>query len=358
MRRQDRYILNGALIAGGTMILADIFMQWIEHKDKGVDFTWESYNGMRTLKRTLISAAVGGGLGYCYYFSKIREEAGFAFNSDEYLKKILTVEHLKANPAAYRSVIAYRAKIKQWMADIFGNRLVSLPEDTGSFIKRTAIGSNYDLDIILPFKRDSYKTLDVMYYDVYDIVKEAFSDVAEITKQTKAIGLTFENNGNPIHFDVVPGREINNYAKEKDLNLYVNPYWMWGKSSSFKTNVNIQKSMTLNNPRARATIKLLKVYKDRNRLPLPALIIEQCVVDALSEENFGAYTSQTANLLNCMEFISRKLEQRELKDIANSNNNLNAKITEIDRICVANQLRKDIRRINENPRYIKEIFEC
>lgn len=46
MRRQDRYILNGALIVGGATVLLDILMQWLEHRDKGIDFTWESYNGM------------------------------------------------------------------------------------------------------------------------------------------------------------------------------------------------------------------------------------------------------------------------------------------------------------------------
>lgn len=39
------------------------------------------------------------------------------------------------------------------MVDKFGNKLVTLPEDTGSFYKRTAINSNFDLDIVLPFKK-------------------------------------------------------------------------------------------------------------------------------------------------------------------------------------------------------------
>jgi hypothetical protein len=358
MRRQDRYILNGALIVGGATVLLDILMQWLEHRDKGIDFTWESYNGMRTFKRSLVGATVGGGLGYGYYCYKIREEANFPFNSDEYVKKILTEEHLKANPAVFKSVVAYREKVKQWLVDKFGNKLVAMPEDTGSFFKRTAIGSNYDLDIVLPFKRNSYSSLEEMYYDVYEVIGKAFGDRATVTKQTKAIGLTFENNGNPIHFDVVPGREINNYAVEKDLNLFVKPEWIWQRGGSFKTNVGIQKGMTINKPEARTVIKLLKAYRDRNSLPLPTLMVEQCVVDALSENNFGVYASPTENLLNCMGFISKRMEQKSLMDIANSNNNLHDKVTDMQKSYISNQLRKDIQRIEENPRYIKEIFEC
>ncbi len=358
MRRQDRNIVNGALIVGGATALVDILLQWIEHKDKGADFTWESYNGMRTLKRSLVGAAVGGGLGYVYYRYQISQEAKLPFNSDDYVKKILTEEHLKANPATFKSVVAYREKVKQWMVDKFGNKLVALPEDTGSFYKRTAINSNYDLDIVLPFRKNSYASLEEMYYNVYEKVGKTFGEKATVTRQTKAIGITFENNGNPIHFDVVPGREINNYAVEKDLNLYVKPDWIWQRGSSFKTNVGVQKSMTVNKPEARTVIKLMKAYRDRNGLPLPTLMIEQCVVDALSENNYGVYSSPTENLLNCMDFISKKLEQKSLIDIANSNNNLHDKVTDMQKSYISKQLRKDIMRIEENPRYIKEIFEC
>lgn len=356
MRRQDKQIVNGALIVGGATALIDIFLQWLENKEKGVDFTWDSYNGMRTFKRSIVGAAVGGSLGYSYYRYQISEEAKLSFNSDDYVKRVLTEENLKANPTALKNVVAHREKVKNWMLEKFGYNLVALPEDTGSFYKRTAIASNYDLDIVLPFKRSSYNSLQEMYYDVYEVMRKAFSDRATVTKQTKAIGLTFENNGNPIHFDVVPGREINNYAVEKDLNLYVKPDWIWQRGSSFKTNVDVQKSMTVNKSEARTVIKLLKTYRDRNNLPFPTLMVEQYVVDALSDNNFGVYASPTENLLNCMAFISKKMEQKSLIDIANSNNNLHDKITEMQKSYISNKLRNDIKRIEENPRYMKEIF--
>lgn len=64
MRRQERNIVSGALIVCGKTALVDVLLQWIEHKHKGVDFTWDSYNGIRTLKRSFVGAAVGSGLGY------------------------------------------------------------------------------------------------------------------------------------------------------------------------------------------------------------------------------------------------------------------------------------------------------
>lgn len=357
MRRQDRYITNGILWGAALTALADILIQWLEHKNRGERFTWENYDGWRTIKWSAIGGAVGGGIGYAVYCYKISEEAKLPFNSDEYVKKVLTKEHLKANPAAFKKVVASREKVKQWMVNKFGNKLVAFPEDTGSFIKRTAIVSNYDLDIVLPFKRSSYASLEEMYYDVYEVVGKAFGSTATVTKQTKAIGLTFENNGNPIHFDVVPGREINNYVVEKDLNLYVKPDWVWQRGKSFKTNVGLQRSITINKPEARAVIKLLKTYRDRSGLPLPTLMVEQCVVAALSESNFGVHASPTENLLNSMDFISKKMAQKSLIDIANSNNNLHDKVSDMQRSYISSQLQRDIKLIEENPRYIKEIFE-
>lgn len=358
MRRKEKYILNGALIFGGATAIIDIFSQWMEHRNAGLEFTWDSYNGRRTLKRSLTVAAVGAGLGYCYYQYKIKQEEKLPFNSDDYLKKVLTEEHLKANPSALKKVLRSREKIKQWLVDNFGTKLAAHPEDTGSFYKRTAISSNYDLDIVLPFMRDSYNSLKEMYYDVYEIVGKEFTNKAIVTKQTRAIGITFEIDGYPIHFDIVPGREINNYGKEKELNLYVRPSWIWQRGTSFKTNVGVQKNITVNKPEARAAIKLLKVYRDRNSLPLPTIIVEQCVVEALADNNYGVYASITENLLNCMDFISKKLNQKNLIDMANSNHNMQDKISELQRNYISNHLISDIKKIEGNPKYIQEIYEC
>ncbi len=328
MRRKERYIANAALIGAGITALAEVLIQWMEHIDRGEKFTWDSYDGKRTLKNSLKGGLIGAGAGYLYYEYSIYQESKLPFNSDEYLKVLLTEESLRNNPDLLDNVKAFREKVKQWLVDSFGNKLVCFPEDTGSFTKRTAISSNFDLDIILPFKYDSFSTLEDMYYFTHDIIEKEFASKATVTKQTKAIGLTFEKNGELIHFDIVPGREIKNYLVDRDLNLYVRPDWAWQKGSSFKTNVFTQKKMTVNKPEERRVIRLLKIYRDRNGSLLPTLIIEQSVVEALSNVNYGASTSDTENLLNSMNFIAKRLEQTAFIDHANSNNNLNNKVSE------------------------------
>lgn len=356
MRRQEKYISNGILLGVGLLALTDILIQWFEHYDQGQKFSWKSYNGKRTLKSAVIGGIVGGGIGYVMYCYKISEEEKLPFNSDEHIKKIITEEHLKTDPILYRNIIEYREKVKLSLFKIFENKLASFPEETGSFYKRTAINSKYDLDIILPFKRSSYSTLEKMYYDVYELVHKEFGSNATIIKHTKAIGITFDINEIPIHFDIVPGREISNYKIEKDLNLYVRPDWVWQRGGTFKTNIGIQKKITVNKQEARNVIKLLKAYRNRNDMYLPSVLIEQCVVDALSENNYGIHPSPTENLLNCMNFMTKKLSQKNLIDIANTNNNLNDKMSDVQKNYTTNQLQQDIKRIELNPKYLKEIF--
>ena len=358
MRRQDRYILNGALFVGGIAAFYDLIRQKNELNINGARLMLQNFDRMRIFKTFVGWAAAGAGLGYCFYCDKVLQEEELPFSADKYLKNVLEEEHLKADPADFRRAVALFKKVKQYLAEEFKYELAGPPVEAGSFGKRIAIGSNYDLDIVLPFDKYAYRTLEEMHYDVYETLRIKFKGVAIITKQKKSIRLVFESKGIPVYFDIVPGREINNYKVDKKLKLYVRPDWIGQKASSFKINVRLQKEMTVNKPAARKVIKLLKTYKDRNDLPLPTPLIEQCVTSALSENNFGVYHSLVENLLNCMDFVAKRLEQTSLRDMANSNNNLLDKLGHYKKICIAEQLQKDIMRIEENPGYVKDIFDC
>jgi hypothetical protein len=357
MRRRDKYILKGALIGGGVLLTIDIFKQWWNRGENGEKLTWDNFNWDRSLERLLLGAGLGGVGGYLFYEYKISQEEKLPFNSDEFLKDVLTSENIRNDPAYFAKVIKERQKLKDWLVKKFGGHLVNgTTEDGGSFVKRTAIASNYDSDIVLPFKKETYSSLKEMFYDVYEEVQHTFSGKATVRKQSRAVELTIECGGDEIYFDIVPGREIKNYNTEKELNLFVRPDWVWQRGSSFKTNFGLQRSITINKPEARQIIKLLKAYRDRNNFDLPTIIIEQCVVEAMSENNFGIHPSVTENLLNCMDFVGQKLNQKGLIDIANSNNNLHIKMSFSERYYIADQLFSDIKQVENNPRYVSEVF--
>ncbi|MDX2189576.1 MAG: hypothetical protein SFY32_06915 [Bacteroidota bacterium] len=354
MRREQKYIVKGALIGGIVTATVDVLLQWYDHWNRNEDFTWEKYNGWRTVKNSLVGTVLGAGVGKGYYLYKVSEEEKLPFSSDAYLKKLLIKEYLKSDPVTFKKIVDHREEVKDCLSQKFKNKLAAPPEDAGSFYKRTAIASNHDLDIILPFKKTAYRSLEDMYTKVYDTIDSEYDGKATVTKQTKAIGLTFENDGNSIHFDIVPGREINDYTSEKNLNLYVNPDWQWQNGSSFKTNVAVHKKATVNKPEVRKAIKLLKIYRDRNNLSIPTIVIERCAIKALSGK--GTSSSETEGFLTSMHFLAKNLSQYNLVDLSNSNNNLHKKMGD-EKYQIANQMFSDIEKIKANSRYIREIFE-
>lgn len=356
MRRKDRYISNGALIGGGVAIFGDILFQWLENLEKGKKFTWNNYDGIRTLRNGVIGAGVGAGVGYLAYEEVLIKESEDIFQSRTYLKKILTIENIKNSPNLLTKLNARRQKVKDIIISEFGEKLASKPEDVGSFFKRTAINSNYDLDIIIPFKKQSFSTLQDMFELVGEKLDMQFYKDAELTKQRRTLGLTFNIDSQEVHFDIIPGREVNDYKTERKLSLFVNPNGIWDKGSSTITHVRLEKESLFNKSKVRNTIKLLKVYRDRNNINLSSTIIEQCTLKALDISMYGE-RSDIENLVNSMFYIAEKLENERLPDSSNPNKNLNEKLSYNERLYIINRLKKDAINIENNERCLMEVFE-
>lgn len=351
MRRKDKILLTGAAVVGIGFLLYDLWKQWQEKQSKNEKLTWNNYDLLQGFKKLLGGAVLGVAGGYVYYEYKLSEEAITPFDSDVYLNKILSREHLQADAQLYQTMMAKRKEVKSWISTEFGSQLASAPEDAGSFAKKTAILSNYDLDIVVPFKRNSYYSLEEMYNDVYAAVDYKYGSKAIVTKHTKAISIEFSENDVPIYIDIVPGREINDYKIDKDLNLFVNKQSLWKSNSSFKT--TIQKNVFTKNPQARKVVKLIKLYKEKNNLSLPSVIIDHSVD---SEIKNTLDFSITENFLNGMNTLANKLTQKTLIDSSNSNNNLIDKLGDTDKEHISALLYRDIERIENDPRYLKEIF--
>ncbi|MCO6360378.1 hypothetical protein [Roseivirga pacifica] len=357
MRRQTKYMVSGALIGGGLTVLGDILFQWFQHNENGQEFNWSSINTNRTLRNGLIGAGLGSGIGYFSYNSKKNKESNSEFCPETYFKEVLESENVKNESKLFNKNLEYRRKVKSFLSKIYSNKLAVLPEDTGSFHKRTAIGSNYDIDILLAFKRYEFGTLSDMYHDVLHSLETRFKGEAKIKRQRKSIELTFFSNGYEFRFDIVPGREINDYRVDKKLNFYVCPDWFWQMGSLSKSHVALDKNITVNKPQERKVIKLMKAYRDRNRIILPTTLIEQCVVKSLSESNYGVSNFTMDNLLNSMEYIAKRLENGSVRDMSNGHNDLAKKMSLYDKYRIARFLRRDVSRIDNDSHYIKEVFQ-
>jgi len=233
---------------------------------------------------------------------------------------------------------------------------VNFPESVGSLVKKTALVSSFDLDIVLPFKKNSFYNAKEMYLEVYRIITETFGEKAKIYKQKSTVGLSFTYQDELFNVDIIPGKERNNYKNDSNLTLHRGGNWFWQKGVQIKINSKMQKHLPILNPVVIDIIKLIKFYIITNGFDIAPIFVEQYVTRAFLKNYCGVQKSEITNLLNAMTYLSDKILNQTLIDPANSNKNIHAKIQFHKREQFSNQLKKDIYRIQNNPRYLKEIF--
>lgn len=175
------------------------------------------------------------------YLNQIQEEA-LDFDPDAFLYDVLSEHNIRRSPEFYDVAVVKRNMLREFLIKKFKHLLAGNPVYWGSTARGTAIGKNFDFDLILPFSRNSFHSLEEMYETVYEVIYEHFAGYeVEVRKQKKSIGITFFENDSELHFDIVPGREITNYRSDKKLNLYVRPDSFWSYASRMKTNLDVHK---------------------------------------------------------------------------------------------------------------------
>ena len=354
MRPQTRYFVQGAAIGGIAASVIDMIIQAIELHDQRLPF-WDNWNYNQTFKNGITGAAWGGVIGLAVYEVKQIQESNLPFDPNKHLHNVLMSASIKNDPVILNAALNHRNQIATNLNSVFNNKLADSPTYFGSTVKGTAINGNFDCDIFLPFKRESFGTLEEMYMSVYSTLKKDYKGF-EVRKQKRSIGLSVSYEKSDLHFDIVPGRAIGDYRYDKSVNLFEYHSSVFEENSLIKSNVEIQSGVVRNRPDERKVIKLFKVYRDRNYLKLPSPVIEHFVIEAFDRRSYNS-TSLFTNFKYCMEYMADKIERNGLIDISNTNNNLLESLTNSDRSCIRRQLERDLSRIYENKRYLKDIYE-
>ena len=181
-----------------------------------------------------------------------------ATDKNEHLKKVLETNDINKVENLNR-YIEKKNKVKEAMDAHYSKERASKSIDSGSYAKKTANNTKFDIDVCTPFKKktnddeNGFSTLKDMFDDVYKYLRNEYSkddddlEKENVRKQKVSIGLKFIfDDGDELELDVVPGRERPNngsYNDEStDLTLYINPTKRSKKEEddgkiSIKTNV-------------------------------------------------------------------------------------------------------------------------
>lgn len=283
-------------------------------------------------------------------------------NKDEHLDCVLKSIRLRNERIWLDKHIAKKDEIKESLVEKYGKDIYD-PFNSGSYAKNTAINVRFDFDLIAPYKRNAFRTLEEMYYSVYEFLYEKYKNQAELRKQKVSIGLIFhpDNSGHVVKIDIVPGRELNTnqYADDNKLNLYVND--QFGKiekgSERLLSNVRAQIENIRSNADKediRRVIRLLKDWKVRNNKVPKSFFIELITIKAFDNKSFegGLWNS----LKTVIEFIRDNVQIVILPDPGSDSNNVADSLSDHDKQVFSDDMKYILERIEDNSDNIKLYF--
>lgn len=253
-----------------------------------------------------------------------------------------------------------REEVKEALEEKYGSNIYS-PINSGSYAKHTAINIKFDLDIVTPFKRNSFATLEEMFDDVYEFLSEKYKNEATVRKQKVSIGIEFDEDedGHNVNIDVVPGRELNDnqYSDDKNLNLFVNSkYGLLEEKTYVQTNIQTQIDHIKGKNDERGIIRLLKIWKATNNESYKSFFLELATIKAFEKEDVSGNLWE--KLKTVMEYIRDNVTKDNftLKDPGNSNNDVADTLDSWGKSSLSNKMSNMIDNIERNSENIKTYF--
>jgi hypothetical protein len=306
-----------------------------------------------------------------------------ATDKNEHLKKVLETNDI-SKVENFDRYVKKKNEVKEAMDSHYSIERASKSIDSGSYAKKTANNTKFDIDVCTPFKNkmkeddNGFFTLKDMFDDVYKYLRDEYSEddndlkKENVRKQKVSIGLKFIfDDGDELELDVVPGRERPNNGSynddSTDLTLYINPTKRTKKEiedtkSSIKTNVKKHVSLLSGSGRTheRKVARLLKVWKTEKKEKDGGKLIKSFMMELYTKEAFDNAESIPNGLWKkakmVMEYIIDNIESKNLVDPANTGNIVSDSMSDSAKTDTRKSMQTTIDEIDENSDKIKEHF--
>lgn len=225
---------------------------------------------------------------------------------------------------------------------------------SGSMAKHTATNAKFDFDIVIPFKKDAFASLEEMFNEVYNYLREKLSEDIEVRKQKVSIGVIYptDQDGVTVQLDIVPARENkqDDFKETHNLNLYFNDSaWGFRKGSWTKTNIHAQIDYIKGKSDERKVIRLLKIWKKSRGEDYKSFMFELFTIKALAD--YTGDSSLWSKLKYVLNYISEHVtdEKYQLIDPGNSNNNVLSSMDTLKRLNLSSTLDLVRHNVENNP---------
>src|SRR5690606_34782450 len=305
-----------------------------------------------------------------------------ATDKNTHLQKVLDTHDIN-RVESLDKFIAKKNKVKEALNKKFSDSKASDAIESGSYAKKTAINTNFDIDCCLPFRKKTkdeekgYGSLSEMFEDVYKYLKNEYTQEDDdltkenVRKQKVSIGLKFIIDGDEFDMDVVPGRERpnnNDYNNNStDLSLYINPSNRSKKEveeNKTRIKTNIKKHIDLlsgtDKVHERKVAKLLKVWKTERKNQNGGKLIKSFMMELYTKEAFDNASEIPYGLWEkvkmVMNHIIDNITENNLIDPANSSNIVSDSMSDSAKSDTKSDMKKTIKDIDEDSDKIKDYF--
>jgi hypothetical protein len=232
--------------------------------------------------------------------------------ADEYLRGILDSQALRDDSDEVKALQKHRADVEKLIRDNFKDTALTI-RYAGSKAKGTMNKESYDLDII-SYVSSGDDTAGESLEDIYDNHKKALASKYYVEPKGSALrlkGRDPEDLGVDFHIDVVAGR----FTDESQTDAYL--YQSGGDKKRLKTNLDVHLDHVRNSNLIDA-IRVAKLWKVRNSLPIRTFVLELAVIKLLADKKEKSISEQ-------MEYFWTELRDNSanltIEDPANPNGN-------------------------------------
>ncbi len=205
---------------------------------------------------------------------------------DEYLEAILLEQTLAPGSKELKELQEQGEEVKKLLRSMSWNSV--RVNEAGSKKKGTMIKTSYDLDITCYFPHED-DAVGKRLKEIYENVETALKEKYHTTRKGSAIRLWDLAGKADFHIDVVPGRFVD--GNEGDVFLYRSS----GDKERLKTNLDVHVAHVRDSGVIDA-IRLAKLWRDRNSIPVKTFALELLVIKILEKERESTLSEQMSHV--------------------------------------------------------------
>ena len=203
MNKSTQFARNGAIIFGLGNAVLNTIRQFKEIRENSTqEFSWQ-----RFLIAMGKGIAIGGAGGYALGAIADHNNSQIEpVNTDALLFVIFNEIKLDKNDVDYKLLNNKVDQLIDLLKNEYRDKLASAPLKGGSTVKETALHSNFDIDIFISFKPNSFQRIDEMASRLLAFIELQIGkyNVVHVRRQGRSLGIFLKINGREYKVDLVP----------------------------------------------------------------------------------------------------------------------------------------------------------